>query len=194
MNFEQLQKSIAEQQLGNARLTDIKKGVYSLALPAKDGEQIYLVGTKNAKYPIGLRSLAAMRVVTGPDKITVKTTREARENANFNTLQNAIVEDKLPLTEATKFEVVGHLRIHDAGTDGPIYKNEHYKGYPEYVKTTRKIANQFPAGKEYTDAEKTVRNTMYTEAAEALRSSGVKTGVKDEDNNFLLMPVFTVSN
>jgi hypothetical protein len=152
-----------------------------------------LVAGKNAKYPIGVRSLAAMRIVTDASKVTVKTTREARDNENFNTLQNAIVNENLPVTEATKFNVVAHLRVHDAATDAQILKNEHYKGYPEYVKTTRKIAAKFPRNIVLTEAQQAERNTAFTEATDALRASGAKS-VADDDKNYIMMPVFTVSN
>jgi hypothetical protein len=194
MNFEKLQKEIADLQLGNAKLTDIKTGTYALVLPAKDGETIFLVGAKKNKYPISLRGLAAMRVVTAADKITVKTTKEARDNDNFRSLQSAIVDDSLPITENTKFSVVGHLRIHDAGSDELVYKNEHYTGYPEYVKTTRKIAAKYPSTGTFSEVEKADRNAQYTEATEVLRASKVKKDTVIDDKNLIMMPVFTVTN
>lgn len=193
MNYTELQKSIAEQQLGSARLTDIPKGTFAIALPSKEGDPIYLVGEKKSKFPIGLRSLAAMRIVTDASKVTVKTTREARDSENFNTLQNAIVNENLVISDATKFNVVGHLRVHDAGTDAQILKNEHYKGYPEYVKTTRKIAAKYPRNVVLTESQAAERNTAFTEATEALRASGAKS-VPNDDKNYIMMPVFTVTN
>lgn len=193
MNFNELQKSIADQQLGTARITDMKKGVYKLVLPSKEGEAILLVGEKKEKYPIGLRSLAAMRIVDDASKITVKTTREARDNGIVKTLQDAIVNEGVAISEATKFNVVGHLRVHDAGLDSQVLKNENYKGYPEYVKTTRKIAAKYPRTAVLTEAQQTERNAAFTEATETLRASGAK-AVADDDKNYIMMPVFTVTN
>lgn len=193
MDFKKLREKIASEQLGSNRLTDIPAGTYSLVLPATDEGQIVLVNEKKNKYPITPRGLASMRIVTDKSKLTVKTTKEARESEEFSNLQKAIVEDNFEVSETTKFNVVGHLRIHDAATDACIMKNQWYIGYPEYVKKTRKIANLPRVTKD----EIAARTAGFTEASESLRASGVKKGAdapKDVDENYLLMPVFTVTN
>jgi hypothetical protein len=194
MTFAELQTAVAEQQLGNAKLTDIKTGTYSLVLGATKEDPCHLIGSKKEKYPISVRSLAAMRIVTDASKVALaKTTREARDNDAFSTLQKSIVDDSLPVTEATKFNVVGHLKIQDVVTEEPVYKNEHYVGYPIYVKASRKAAN-LPRK---TEDERTIRNAAFTEATDNLRASGVNKGAKapkDEPNSYIMMPVFTVTN
>lgn len=189
MTFAELSKSVADAQLGNARLTDVKAGTYSIAI---DGDKIFLVSEKKVKIPVNsAATLAALRISTDATKAaTCKTTREARDSDNYWTLQKAIISEGFQLSESTKFNVIHRLKIQDVATDAPVYKNEHYKGYPEYVKSTRKAA-AMPA---VTDNDKLARNAAFSEASDALRASGVKGTVPNTEDAFVLMPVFSVSN
>jgi hypothetical protein len=193
MNFTELKEKIASEQLGGARLTDIKPGSYKLVLPSTEDGVINLVDDKKHKYPITARGLASMRIVTDASKITVKTTREARELPEvFGNLQKAIVDEGLAISESTKFNVVGGLRVYDAAGE-PVYKNLHYQGYPEYLKATRKAFNM----PKTTKNEETARNAAFTEAGDTLRQTGVNKGTKapkDVDDSYICMPVFTISN
>lgn len=186
MNFEQLSKGILDAKLGGNRITDLDSGVYTVSI---DGEKVFLVSEKKGKVPVTVAGLAALRIVESKDKaIVVKTTREARESSDYSTLQKALLAETVKLDDSTKFEVVHRLRIIDGTSDSPIYKNNCYNGYPQYVKASRN-ANAMPA---LTDEQKTARNNAFTEASEALRASGVKSGITLEDKNLQLMPVFQV--
>jgi hypothetical protein len=189
MTFAELSKSVADAQLGNARLTDVKAGTYSIAI---DGDKIFLVSDKKVKIPVNsAATLAGLRISTDAAKAaTCKTTREARDSDNYNTLQKMIVAEGFQLSESTKFNVIHRLKIQDVATDSPVYKNEHYKGYPEYVKSARKAA-AMPA---VTLNDQTARSTAFSEATDALRLSGVKSTVPNTDEAFILMPVFSVTN
>lgn len=191
MDFKILSEKIAEVQLGSAKITDMKKDVYSLIIV--DEDTVSLVSSKKTKYPLGHRALAAMRIVTDANKVSlVKTTREARDNENFGTLQKSIVNEGLTIDEKTKFTVVGHLRIQDA-EGASVYKNEHYRNYSDYTKAARKAFNM----PKKTQDEKDARIAAFNDATEALRASGVKTGTnapKEVDESYLMMPVFTVTN
>ena len=191
MNFKELSEKIAAEQLGGAKLTDIKVGVYSLDI---DGESINLVSEKKAKYPITLRSLASMRVVADANKLaTLKTTKDARESEDVHNLQDSIANEGIILSENTKFNVIGHLKIVDSATEKPVYRNSFYSGYPAYLKAARE-ANLMA---KKTDDEKAARNAAFTAATETLRASGVKTGEgapKDVPESYLQMPVFKITN
>jgi hypothetical protein len=193
MDFKTLQEKIAEQQLGGARITDIKLGTYKLVLPEKEDGVIYLSNDKKAKYAITTRGLASMRIVADASKITVKTTSDARNLPDvFSNLQTAIVNDGVAISEATKFNVVGQLRVHDA-TDTPVYRNQHYKGYADFLKSSRKAFNM----PNVTPNEQSARTAAFTDANDALRASGVNSGAKapkDVDESYICMPVFTISN
>jgi hypothetical protein len=194
MNFEELAAAVATQIIGSAKLTDIKPGIYTLLPGATVDDPCHLVSEKKQKYPISVRSLAAMRIVTDASKVTAKTTVDARESEQFTNLQSALVNDGLKISESTKFNVVGQLKIMDIATDEPVYKNQHYQGYADYVKKTRKIAN-LPRK---TQEERDARTAGFTDASEALRATGVNKGAKapkaDDLTQVLTMPYFTVSN
>lgn len=187
MDFNTLAKQLAEVQLGNARMTDVATGTYAIAI---EGDKVSLVSETKQRIPVSLPSLAAMRIVADASKATAaKTTREARESADYSNLQKAITLEGKSLTDKTRFTVVHRLQIQDVVNDAPIYKNECYKGYPEYVKASRKAANLPSAS----DEQKAARNAAFTEASEELRKSGVKAGIAADNKNLLLMPVFTVA-
>jgi hypothetical protein len=193
MDFATLKTKVAEAQIGRSRLTDLKKGTYTLALdPDPKVENVYLVSEKKVKTPISINSLAGMRVVTSVDGMaTIVTTADARENADkVGTLQNMVANEGFAISETTKFNIVHHLRIKETGTDAFVYKNEHYKNYADYVKTSRKIA-ALPGD---TKPERDAKAIAFTEASEALRSGGLKSTATLEDKNLILMPVFTVTN
>ena len=186
MNFAELTEKVKSATLGSNRMTDIAAGKYTVAI---NGADVFLVSEKKEKVPVTVNGLAALRIVESKDKaITVKNTREARESTDYTTLQKAIADEKVKLDDATSFEVVHRLRIIDGVSEQPIYKNNCYNGYPQYVKASR-AASALPA---LTDEQRTARNNAFTEASEALRSSGVKPGIAIEDKNLQLMPVFTV--
>lgn len=187
MDFTTLSKNLAEVQLGSARMTDVATGTYAIHI---DGDKVALVSETNQKIPVSLPSLAAMRIVADAAKAaTAKNTREARDNADYSNLQKAITLEGKSLNEKTRFTVVHRLQIQDVVNDLPIYRNECYKGYPEYVKASRKAAGMPNASVEQTSA----RNAAFTEASEELRKTGVKSGITADAKNLLLMPVFTVS-
>lgn len=186
MNYTDLTKAVLSAPINNARLTDLEKGTYSLQI---DGENINLVSEKKQNTRLSVNSLAAMRVVA--DAVSAATainTRDARTNPAYSTLQAALVAEKVTISDATKFNVVHKIRIQDAVTDSPVFKNEHYKGYPEYVKASRKAAGM-PL---VTEEQRAARNAAFTEASEALRASGIKSGTATDDKNLLLMPVFMI--
>ena len=192
-DFKKLSEEIAKVSLGTARMTDVKAGVYHIDI-SKDGEKVSLVSEdKKIKVNINTNnfaSLAALRIVESQEAAKkAKTTREARSTEGYGNLQDALNNEKIALDSTTKFTVVHQLQIIDLDTDKPTFKNEHYKGYPEYVKTSRKAANM-PAT---TEDERTARAAAFAEASESLRKSGVKSGTTEADENLLLMPVFTVT-
>jgi hypothetical protein len=188
MTIAELSKAVADAQLGNARMTDIKSGTYTIGI---DGDKIHLLSDKKTKVPLAsVNTLAGLRIATDAAKAaSCKTTREARDSENYNTLQKALIAESVKLSENTKFTVIHRLKIQDVVTDSPVYKNENYKGYPEYVKAARKAAAMSTA----TPDNVAARNAAFTEATDALRASGVKAGVKDVDESYMLIPVFSVS-
>ena len=186
MNYTDLTKAVLSAPINNARMTDLEKGTYSLVI---DGDNIALVSDKKQKTRLSVNSLAAMRIVANAaDAAKATNTRDARTAPEYSTLQAALVAEKVTISDATKFNVVHKIRIQDAVTDSPVFKNEHYKGYPEYVKASRKAAG-LPT---VTEEQRSARNAVFTEASEALRASGVKPNTPTDDNNLLLMPVFMI--
>ena len=188
MNFDELSKKVAEATLGSNRMTDIAEGTYTIGV---EGDKVMLVSEKKEKVPITVNGLAALRIVEDAAKAkTILTTREARESSDYSTLQKAIVSDSAKLNDSTQLKVVHRLRIIDGISGKEVYKNNCYNGYPEFVKASR-IANAMPA---VSDEQKTARNNAFTEATEALRASGVKSGITVEDKNLQLLPVFQVTS
>jgi hypothetical protein len=184
MNFAELSKAVAEVSLAQARITDVAPGVHTISI---DGEKVYLVNEKKEKFPISTRSLAAMRIVkSAADALKATNTADARETDVYGTLQDSIKKENIKVDENTKFTCVHRLAIQDTINNQPVYKNNNYKGYPEYVKSARK-ASALPS---VSDEQKTARNNAFTEASEALRASGAKS---TDAKHCLLMPVFTVS-
>lgn len=181
MNYSDLTKAVLTAPINNARMTDLEKGTYKLEI---DGDAIHLVSEKKQKTNLTVNSLAAMRIVADATKAaTAVNTRDARTNPDYSTLQQALIAEKVTISDTTKFNVVHKIQIQDAVTDSPVFKNEYYKGYPEYVKASRK-AMLIPAGD--------LRNAAFSEASEALRASQVKTGTPQDDKTLLKMPVFTI--
>lgn len=184
MNFAELSKAVAETSLAQARITDVAPGVHSLTI---EGEKVFLVNEKKEKFPISTRSLAAMRIVkNAADAAKATNTADARDTDVYGTLQDSIKKEGISVTENTKFTCVHRLPIWDAINTQPVYKNNNYKLYPEYVKAARK-ASALPAR---TPEEVIVRNNAFTEASETLRASGAKS---TDAKHQLLMPVFMVS-
>ncbi len=184
MNFAELSKAVAEISLAQARITDVAPGVHTLAI---DGEKVFLVNEKKEKFPITTRSLASMRIVkNAADATKAATTAEVRDIDTYGTLQKSIKEEGVKVDENTKFTCVHRLPIWDSVNSQPVYKNNNYKLYPEYVKAARK-ASALPA---VSDEQKAAKANAYTEASEALRASGAKS---TDAKHQLLMPVFTVS-
>lgn len=190
MDFKELSQKIVDAPIGQSRLTDMNKGTYSLVISA-DGKSIALVSDKKKKTPITVNSLAAMRVVAdAATAATVETTRDARTSDAYSPLQELLASERVKVSESTKFNVVHKLRILDTITGKPIFRNEHYTGYPAYVKASRE-ASQLPGD---TDAQKAAKNAAYTAASEVLHATEVKTGTAIEEKNLIMMPVFTVTN
>lgn len=194
MNFDELSKKIMEAPVGNVRLTDVKKGsTYQITFDDKN--RVYLTDAKKNRTPVSPNALAALRVVTDPVKAaTAKTTRDARTHEDYNQLQKLLLaENGIKLDANTKFNVVHQLQILDTNqdTDTPIYRNECYRGYPAYIKETRKIAASANAN----DDEATVaaRGAAYTAASEALRATGLKPGIQHNETTWMMMPVFTIT-
>ena len=182
MTFEELNDKVLKAQAGNGRMTDIVSGIYT---PLIEDKNIFLVSEKGQRVRVTENSLASMRIVTDATKAAeAKTTRDARSSETYSTLQAALAADKTKISEKTKFNVVHRLRIVDTATENLVYRNEHYKGYPAYLKSARVAAA-------LTDA--TERQNAFAEASEALRQTGVKNGITEEDKNLVLMPVFTVT-
>lgn len=187
MNFADLTKKVVEVALGGARMIDIATGSYSVL---SDGENVFLVSEKKERVPVTLAGLASLRIVEDAAKAqAVKTTRDARESIDYTNLQKALLAEKVKLSESTKFNVVHRLQIIDVATDQPIYKNDCYKGYPEYMKASRNAANLPKASEE----QIAVRNAAFTDASDALRKSGLKSGITADSKNLQQMPVFTVT-
>lgn len=189
MDYKDLTKKVTEASLGNARMTDIAVGKYAVAIEGED--KIFLVDEKKVKVPVTATGLAALRIVESQEVAKkIATTREARESSDYKTLQKALQgESGVVLSDKTRFNVVHRLRIIDNINDKPVYKNECYIGYPEYVKAAR-LASAMPS---VSDDQKTARANAFTEASENLRKSGIKTGINSEDKNLQLLPVFTVT-
>ena len=190
MTFAQLTKKIQEVVLGTARMTDIKDGSYHLET---EGDKLSLISDTGHKVPINvdnLASLASMRIVEdAAEAKKIKTTADARISPVYSNLKDKIAKEKVELDDTCKFNVVHRLRIKDAASDALVYQNAHYNGYPEYVKAARKAVN-LP---NITPSEKTARTQAFADASDALRNSGVKAGVKESDDNLVLMPVFTMT-
>lgn len=189
MNFKDLTEGVLKAPIGNGRLTDLKKGKYNLMI---DGDDVFLIDVKKSKTPISVNSLAALRVVTDIEKASkVIDTRSARaETETYGNFKTLIQAEGAKLDEKTSFEVVHHLRIIDSISDKPVYKNEHYQGYPEYLKTTRKISADRSQDKDAIAA----RGVAYTAASETLRATELKAAVTLKDENLMMMPVFVVTN
>jgi hypothetical protein len=193
MNFKDLAKSISEAQLGSARMTDVAadKGVYNVLIGSDD--KVSLVSEKKHKVAItNIATLAAMRITDNVEEaVKVTSTREARSNENYSTLQAACNAEGFVLSPDTKFTVVHRLQIIDTEKDEPIFKNELYTGYAAYSKGARKafaMANG-------TNDEKAARTLAFTEASDALRASGLKNkNTPKTEENLLLMPVFTITS
>lgn len=190
MTFEELNKKIAEQQIGVARITDVKPGEYKLDIinptDPKDKVRVLLVDLKSGKkFSTSIAGLASMRIVTKlDDAVKATTTLQVRETEGYDNLQNAMAKDSIVLSPSTKFTAVHNLTIVDRETEKPIYKNECYSDYGKYVKETRKIALG-PDGDE--------KNLAFATAGEKLRESGVAAKYRDNADWHLKMPVFIVS-
>lgn len=188
MNFDELSKKVAEATLGSNRMTDIAEGNYTIGV---DGEKVMLVSEKKEKIQISVNGLAALRIVEDAAKAkAIATTRDARESSDYSTLQKAVVSEAVKLNDSTQLKVVHRLRIIDGVNDKPIFKNNCYNGYPEFVKASRK-ASAMPA---VSEEQRTERANAFTEATETLRASGVKSGITVEDKNLQLLPVFQVTS
>ena len=190
MTFSQLTKAIAAVTLGTARMTDIKDGIYHLECA---GDKVSLVSETGHIVPINTNnfaSLASMRI-TDDEKEAKKiaTTADARISPVYSNLKDKVAKEKIDLDDSVKFNVVHRLKIKDIATDTLVYQNNCYNGYPQYVKAARK-ANSLP---NITPAEQTSRQQAFADASEELRLSGVKDGVKESNENLVLMPVFTVT-
>jgi len=196
MKFEQLKEKLAKVQIGRSRLTDLKKGVYSIELDADAAnETVYLVSDKKVRTPISVTAFAGLRIVTSADHATVSiTTADARDNENYRSLQHSVVNEGMTIDSSTKFTVVHNLRIKEAASDDLVYKNENYNGYAAYLKSSREAAALPGAKVTDTDEQKTARNAAFTKAGEELRASKVKPNTPITDKTLVLMPVFTVTN
>lgn len=188
MDFKTLAKKLAEITLGTARMTDIKDGVYHIAFGENDS--VILVSDKAHKVPVSnMATLASLRICESPEvaKKAVNT-RDARTTEGYSNLQSGLKSEAIALDDKTTFKVIHRLQIQDIANEAPIYQNPCYKGYPEYVKASRKAANLPNATEEQTK----IRNAAFTDASEELRKSGVKAGTTATAENLLLMPVFQV--
>jgi hypothetical protein len=188
MDFAKLTTNVLAVVLGGQRMTDIATGSYSI-VPEGD-DKIYLVSEKKEKVLVSAASLAALRIVSDATKAAaVKTTREARESGDYSTLQKALVAEQVKLSENTRLNVVHRLQIMDTINDAPVYKNDCYQGYPEYMKASRS-AFALPS---VSPEQITARNNAFTEASENLRKTGLKKGITADNKHLQLMPVFTVA-
>lgn len=190
MTFSQLNKEIAKVTLGTARMTDIKDGIYHLEC---EGDKVTLVSDSGHKVPVNTNNFAALASMRITDDATeaqkVSTTADARGNAAYSNLKDKLAKESIELDDTCKFNVVHRLKIKDIATDSLVYQNVHYNGYPQYVKAARK-ANALP---NITPSEQTARQQAFADASEALRVSGIKAGVKEANENLVLMPVFTLT-
>ena len=190
MTFSQLNKEIQKVVLGTARMTDIKDGIYHLE---SAGDKLTLVSETGHKVPVNtnnLAALASMRIVEDiKEAQKVSTTADARISPAYSNLKDKMAKEAIELDEACKFNVVHRLKIKDIATDTLVYQNVNYNGYPQYVKATRKV-NALP---NLTPTEQTARQHAFADASETLRASGVKEGVKESNENLILMPVFTLT-
>ena len=189
MDFKDLQNEIVKAQVGVARITDVKTGkVYSIVIDTIDGkDKVFLKEEGTGKrHSLTVNSLASMRIVaTQEDAKKVDTTSGARDADGYSTLQAAVVaENGVKIGASTIFTVVHKLKIMDREDETtPVYKNEHYKGYQAYLKGAR-VAGAMEVGDD--------RNNRFNELGEELRKSGIKDGVKPDEKNLVMMPVFIV--
>ena len=187
MTFPELQLEVQKAQVGNAKVTDIATGEYTLSIEGDAGEEkLFLVAAvTNKRHSISVPGLASLRMVTKVDDATkIAATNEVAEAEGYSNLQTAMLaEDGMKLTDKTKFTAVHRLRILDQQTGLPIYRNNFYNGYGAYLKGAR-IAGNMPAGDD--------RNSKFGELNDALRATGVKANIATDDKTLVLMPVFTV--
>jgi hypothetical protein len=182
MDYGKLTIGIANAPIGGARMTDVADGVYNLKI---EGEDVFFQAPKKPRLKVTENALAALRVVTDAAlAASLKTTKDFRESNVGMNLQNAITTEQVKeLNANTQFTVCHRVQIVDSITGTPIYKNEHYNGYPEYLKEARAAAK----------LEGTARTDAFTLASEKLRATTVKAGTPAEAKNILHMPVFIVS-
>lgn len=190
MTFNELQSAVEKAPIGIARITDVTNGDYKLAIEegdSADKAKLFLVSEKTGKkHSITVNGLAAMRVVaSASDAAKATTTADARVSPDYANLQARVAEENgVKITDKTKFTAVHSLRILDAETELPVFKNSCYIGYPAYIKAARSAR---------TIVDATERNNKYNELNDSLRSSGVKKNTKETAENLILMPVFMVS-
>lgn len=187
MNFSDLTKKIKDAKISTVRMSDIKTGTYHID---PSGTDIYLVSDKKQKIRVTENALASLRIVEDPEKAKlVLTTRDARDSEQYKSLQDAVNSEEITLSEDTKFNVVHRLKVIDAATEKPTYRNECYTGYPEYLKAARKAGAMPHVTTDETDA----RNLVFSEASAALRKTELKLGITEDDKHLNLIPVFQVS-
>jgi hypothetical protein len=186
LTFEQLNEGIATADINRARMTDIKTGVYHIEIGEVAGKPTVALVSDSKKRvvlnPENLNSLAAMRIVEDEKAAqAVKTTRDARESADYKTLQDAMAAAGSTVTKDSKFKVVHQLSILDSISDAPVYKNTCYAGYTAYLKACKAAAK-------LTGSD---RNNAFNDATAALRETKLNAGVKDDQK--VMMPVFQVT-
>ena len=189
MNFDDLNKLIAEQPIGVSRITDIPAGKYSIEIisPENAEPSIYLtdVANKAKRYRTSVASLASMRIVQSKDDAVKVTTNIAARNADgYKLFQESLLKDNVKLSKDSTFEVVHHLEVMD--NDAPtvhIYKEEAYNDFANYRTKRSKVRTDFPAEQ---------RRDKYQELTASLRKSGVDATKDGKPEWFLRMPVFRI--
>lgn len=190
MTFAELNAAVAAAVLGSVKLTGLNKGIHTIAL---DGDVISIVTPKGVKVAITERGLASLRIVVSEEKAKLSAnTRDAKVSENYTSLQKALEAENVTLTEATKLELVHKLPIYDSVLEQTVLTNDSYKGYPEFVKSTRRAMAIGGGKKKLTEAETAERTLAFSEANDSLRSSGYKAGVVPTETNTMTMPVFVI--
>lgn len=187
-----LKSAILSAEIGRSRLTNIPSGEYKVeAKTDKNGKATYTLIGKGRRVPLSIESLAGLRITADPTKAkTFKTTSDAFGSDDVTTLQAALQKENATFSTDTTLHVVHKLRMIDSVSGKPIYQNRHYNKYGEFLKTTRDIS-LMPSE---TESEAIARRNAYRDANAALLASGVKSEVKEDDDNLQLMPVFQVKN
>jgi hypothetical protein len=186
MTFDDLNTAVSTADINRARMTDIKEGTYHIEIGEAAGKATVALVSETKKRvilnPDNLASLAAMRIVEDEKAAqAVKTTRDARQSADYKTLQDAMNDASKSVTKDSKFTVVHQLSILDTITDAPVYKNTCYSGYSAYLKACKAAAKLVG----------TERSNAFNDASGALRETKLNANVKESDK--VLMPVFKVS-